>query len=192
MAALNLLLGVALALYPLLFMLGGNAGDERWMVFGFGGLLILRLLVGRLLPWRWLLVLVPLAVGYCALNLLDPELRPLKLYPALISLGACVYLLQSLRQPVSAIEQLVRRLGMTPSALQSGYLRGVTLLWAGFFVVNLLLTVVVALVGTTAQWAFYSGFLGYLIMALLFASEYLYRLYFRRRYESGVQPEARG
>ena len=180
MGRLNLLLGAALALYPLLALRLGDGLSTEVLIAGFGLLLLLRVLGSELPPaWRAPVLLGVLA--FSGLALLDPGLRLFKAYPVIVCLGGAALFGASLRHPPSAIERFMARLGVTASPVQARYMRGVTQLWLVFFLGNAAVTAYLAWFGSTAAWAVYSGAGSYLIIGLLFGCEYVFRLRFQAR-----------
>jgi len=112
----------------------------------------------------------------------DSELI-LKLYPAAISVGLLFGFCWSLINPPTIIERLARATAgdLPPEAIV--YTRNVTMIWCCFFVFNIAVSVLTALSGSMQLWAFYNGFLSYLLIGLLFSIEYLFRRAFRNRLE---------
>lgn len=141
-------------------------------------LLTLRLFaIGSLAKPKLLLALV-FILAFCALALFDEELRVLRLYPVLISLGGAGFCLYTLKYPPSAIERFARRMGMEIPNAAISYLRGVTIVWFGFFCLNAALAAYTAVAANISLWALYNGLVSYLIIGLLLLGEWLYR----RRY----------
>lgn len=68
------------------------------------------------------------------------------------------------------------------------YCRQLTWIWTGFFAFNALMCSALALWGPAAWWAFYTGFLMFVLMALLMLGEYLYRHF---RFPSLTIPDIR-
>jgi uncharacterized membrane protein len=175
---LNVLTVVITVLYPLAIWFGHGQVEPRWLA----GLLLLaavtrlpalKLSVGV----RWSVAGALVLVG-CALwsNLL----LPLKLYPVLVNavmLGGFGY---SLATPVSAVERMARMRGQAfPQAAQD-YMRVVTQVWCGFFIVNGAIALWTALWASDAVWSLYTGVISYALMGALFCGEYLVRLRFKR------------
>ena len=61
----------------------------------------------------------------------------------------------------------------------------VTWVWCGFFLLNGLTALALAIHASLAVWALYTGFLSYLLMGTLFALEFLVRTWRFRRYTGG-------
>ena len=172
-------LTVAITLmYPLVIWFGHGQVEPRWLA----GLLLAaaatRLPLLKLSAVaRWsaagALVLVLCAIWS---NLL----LPLKLYPVLVNGVLLAAFGASLATPMSAIERMARlRGGDFPPAAQA-YMRTVTRVWCGFFIVNGGIAFATALWASEAVWSLYTGVIAYVLMAALFGAEYLVRLRFKR------------
>ncbi|HEU4846163.1 MAG TPA: hypothetical protein VFT05_17985 [Burkholderiaceae bacterium] len=167
-------------LYPLAIWFGHGQVEPRWLA----GLLLLaaatRLGAVRLsAPARWSVAGALLLVG-CAVW--SNMLLPLKLYPVLVNgalLGGFGY---SLLTPMSAVERMARLRGEDFAPAAQRYMRRVTQLWCGFFVVNGAIALGTALWATEAVWSLYTGVISYALMGTLFGAEYLVRLRFKRRH----------
>ncbi|TWI66327.1 putative membrane protein [Pseudoduganella lurida] len=175
---LNVATVIITVLYPLAIWFGHGQIEPRWLA----GLLLLaaavRLPALRLsAAARWsvagALVLVACAIWS---NLL----LPLKLYPVLVSAALLGAFGASLLTPVSAIERMARLSGQDFPPVASAYMRGVTQVWCAFFVVNGAIALGTALWASEAVWSLYTGVISYALMGILFGTEYLVRLRFRR------------
>lgn len=180
-AAVSAALGGLIAVYPLVFLWLNDRVPRGALVAGFGVLVAFRLVAGRRLSPLLLRLLLPLLALFCALVLLDPQLRPLKAYPVLLCLAGFAYCAYTLHSAPSAIERLMRRTGLQPTPLQARYMRGVTWLWLVFFGLNAVITAYLGWYASLELWAWHTGFVSYLVMGLLLAGEYLFRLWYRRR-----------
>jgi uncharacterized membrane protein len=111
------------------------------------------------------------------------DLASLRLTPALISfalLGSFGLSLASGDE--SVVERIARaQRGVLPPE-ETRYCRRVTWLWCGFFLLNGAVALGLALAASTPVWALYTGFVSYLLIGLLFASEYAYRQWRFRNY----------
>jgi uncharacterized membrane protein len=165
-------------LYPLAIWFGHGQVEPRWLA----GLLLLA--AATRLPAlklsgvaRWsvagALVLVACAIWS---NLL----LPLKLYPVLVNLALLAGFGYSLTTPMSAVERMARLRGADFPPVAQAYMRTVTQVWCGFFVVNGAIALGTALWASEAVWSLYTGVISYVLMAVLFGVEYLVRLRFKR------------
>ena len=165
-------------LYPLAIWFGHGQVEPRWLA----GLLLLA--AATRLPAlklsgvaRWsvagALVLVACAIWS---NLL----LPLKLYPVLVNMALLAGFGYSLTTPVSAVERMARLRGADFPPVAQAYMRTVTQVWCGFFVLNGAIALGTALWASEAVWSLYTGVISYVLMAELFGAEYLVRLRFKR------------
>lgn len=165
-------------LYPLAIWLGHGQLEPRWLAC------VLLLAAASRLPAlrisaaaRWsvagALVLVGLAVW-------GNVLLPLKLYPVLVSAALLGAFAGSLLTPMSAIERMARLTGEDFPPVASAYMRTVTQVWCGFFIVNGSIALATALWASDAVWSLYTGVISYALMGILFGGEYLVRLRFKR------------
>jgi uncharacterized membrane protein len=129
-------------------------------------------------------VAAPLAAvaAVLAVSALWNDPASLRLTPALISLALLGSFGLSLRARESVVERIARaQRGVLPPE-ETRYCRRVTWLWCGFFLGNGAVALVLALAASTEVWALYTGFVSYLLIGLLFASEYAYRQWRFRNY----------
>jgi len=126
------------------------------------------------------------ALGLAALGvaLLAPfdGMAAIKLYPIAVSLGFAAIFTWTLLHPPSAIERIARLGGAYLDDRGIAYTRTVTMMWIAFLLAN------AAISAWTASrdletWAFYNGFLSYLLSGTLFAGEYIMRTWLRRPVE---------
>jgi len=86
----------------------------------------------------------------------------------------------SLVYPPSIIERFARiREPSLPDAVIQ-YTKRVTQVWCVFFVVNGTIALVTSLYASDEVWTLYNGLIAYILMGVLFAAEYLFRLRFKR------------
>ncbi|EJN09278.1 hypothetical protein [Herbaspirillum sp. YR522] len=177
------LLGTLLILlYPLLIWSAHGRLEPRQLA-----LLLLAIGAVRLLAARWAIKLV--WPGLAALLLAAPallwnDLLPLKLYPVLISMGMLVLFGASLLRPPSIIERLARLRDPALPPFAIAYTRRVTQVWCGFFALNGSIALGTALWAPPAVWSLYTGLVSYLMMGVLFAGEYLVRIYLKRQHHA--------
>lgn len=96
-----------------------------------------------------------------------------RVYPVVMTAIMLVVFTVSLwRTPV--IEVFARKFGNTLDDRGISYCRKVTFVWIGFFIVNLIISICTLFTDIDC-WAFYNGFLSYVLMGILFAGEWLYR-----------------
>jgi uncharacterized membrane protein len=126
-------------------------------------------------------IAISLLAVFGALVWMTGDEKILRAYPVLISLALFVVFAGSLVYPPPIIERLVRMRGkpLPPEAIP--YLRWVTIGWSWFFIVNALVAAWTAWLMPMAWWAVYNGLVSYLLIAFLFAVEYIIRKIYQRR-----------
>jgi uncharacterized membrane protein len=122
-------------------------------------------------------LICPLIVKYWHVELF----LPLKCYPVLINVFMLILFGYSLIAPPTAIERIARLKEPNLPPIAVTYTRRVTQIWCGFFVINACISLSTALWASPAIWSLYNGLISYLLMGLLFGSEYLFRQHFKRR-----------
>jgi uncharacterized membrane protein len=175
--------------YPLAVWAALSVGGAR----AAGGVVIAALALRSLLAWRRAerealrRLLVPLAAAglpaALAMLLDDPLL--LLFVPVLMSLGLLGAFAWSLRRGPPLVETLARLQVGELSAQEVRYCRTVTGVWCAFFVANALVAGWLALAGSLAAWALWTGALSYLAIAALLAAELTVRSWRFRRYTGG-------
>jgi len=97
-------------------------------------------------------------------------------YPVIINSALALIFSYSLINPPPVIERLARlsRADLPFHAVL--YTRKVTKVWLGFFIINGVVASYAALFTSLQTWTLYNGLIAYILMALLFAGEYLVRL----------------
>lgn len=116
------------------------------------------------------LLLAPLAVWVLYLIKANVWFR---IYPAVVVLFALAAFAASLfRRPLA--EVFARRMGAKLDERGVAYCRAVTRVWTAFLAAHLAVTVATVF-ASPEVWAFYNGFLAYVLMGSLFLAEWLYR-----------------
>lgn len=179
--AVGMVLGIG---YPFaVYFSRGTISTHGFILLALS-LLILRCLALRSEAARlWrppLLLTAVVLIGATALNADMAE----KAYPALMSLAAAFVFAWSLRYPPSLIERFARLRQPELPLAASLYCRRVTMVWAGWLLINAAISAALATWGSLAAWTLWTGLLSYLAMGLLFISEFAIR-HFMPSYRSG-------
>ncbi len=167
-----LLASLLMLAYPVLVYVGLARFEPRVLALLLALVAVVRAAVTRERVW------FVAAIGGMALAGIAAVINDaiaLKLYPALINGTLLLLFGRSLLKPPSMVERLarLREPDLPPAAI--AYTRRVTQVWCGFFVVNGAIALYTALMASAATWALYNGLIAYLLMALLFAGEWLLR-----------------
>ncbi len=187
MAIVQVLLGIA---YPILIFVSLAWLEPRQVALVVLCLAALRFVVARpgfaLTVTRevWIpvavvgLVVVSTAIWNDAIGLL--------MTPTLINASLLATFGGSLWSDRPMVERFARMHVEDLSEAEVRYCRTVTKIWCVFFVVNGGIALGLALTREIEAWTLFTGFISYLLIGLLFASEYVYRHWRFRRYTGGV------
>lgn len=181
---LKLLSVFLLAAYPFLVWLGLANGHHLLLGFFLACLFVLRFLILlKLPPELKKLGRLGAIVGILLVSssLLLKKQALLLYYPVMVN-GIFLFLFAlSLLTKQSLIERLARikEPDLPPKAVT--YTRYVTLAWCVFFILNGSLALITTLLQDMQLWAFYNGFVSYLLIALMMSVEWTVRKKIRYR-----------
>ncbi|PWC35978.1 hypothetical protein [Azospirillum sp. TSO35-2] len=162
-------------LYPLLVYAARETVAPAGFVAVAVGLIGLRLVLsGGAAARVWRVPLLAAAGAMAALLPLDPWLAA-RAYPVVLSLGFAAAFAVTLRHPPSLIERLARLREPDLPPEGQAYCRTVTWVWAVWLTVNAAVATALAVAGSDAAWALWTGLLSYVAMGVLFAGEWLVR-----------------
>ena len=181
--------GLTIAGYPLAVYMGLTHFSPR----GVGVMLCLLLLPGLVYRFRaarredLLAVLrIPLSVMAVALlGALFDDRRFVLAMPVLIN-GVLLATFASSLSGTPMVERFARMQDPNLGPAQVAYCRGVTQVWCVFFVFNMVVSALLALLAPLEAWALYTGLIAYVLMGLLGASEYVVRKFRFREYGAGL------
>jgi len=172
-------------------------GLTRWSARGVG-LVVLALVLATALLKAWgqsrehLLVVLRMPLAVAALAGFGAWLddgRFVLAMPVLLNLVFFVGFAGSLRGEVSLVERFARLQEPDLSPAKVAHCRRVTVVWAAFTAANAAVTAALAILAPVKWWALHTGLVAYVLMGLLFATEYVYRKYLFRDY--GALPHDR-
>ncbi len=177
---------VLMLAYPVLVYFALQSMQPRSAALCVFALLLLRLAIikpQRLLSYAHALTLPGLLVAGAMLTAMafdDPI--ALRVAPALVNFALLISFARSLSLSQSMIERFARI--QTPSLDHEEvlYCQRMTLVWCAFFLSNSVVILWLALVGTLMEWAAYTGFISYVLVGILYGSEFIYRHWRFRRY----------
>lgn len=175
-----ILAGVGVA-YPVLVYFGLQVLPPSTVAIGLLTLVGLRLLLGQHRISKPVTYICWIAASGLVLLAVWEPLSALKTYPVLLSLGLAGLFGYSLIYPPTVVERIARIREPTLPASTVRYMRNVTMIWLGFFVVNAWVSTWAALSGDLTLWTCYNGFVSYVLVGALFTGEFVVRSYLRRR-----------
>jgi uncharacterized membrane protein len=121
-------------------------------------------------------------IAHASLSALTNSELLVRLFPCAMNVGFLVLFARSLCGPQSMIERFARLKESDLSAEGVIYTRQVTKVWCVFLAANACVALWSALYASREVWAFYNGFLAYVLMGILFAGEWLYRMNRQRKW----------
>ncbi|WP_413493968.1 hypothetical protein [Morganella psychrotolerans] len=124
---------------------------------------------------RLTLILTATGVLLCALSILFKNHQALMYYPVAVNVTLLAVFSYSLYRPPSVIEQLARLQTPDLSPYGQRYTFRVTQVWCLFFILNGTIALLTTLSGDVTLWAWWNGFISYLLIGLLFAGEWCVR-----------------
>jgi uncharacterized membrane protein len=161
--------------YPLLNHFAAVLDEPRLAALGIA-------LVAWALATGWLSTLAATLAAASALALLlwlAAHLPGMLLYvpPVAINLALLVFFARTLRagrEPLVSMFARIGRGGSLPSDL-ARYTLNQTRAWVAFFALMAGISIALAITGPVAAWSIFSNVLNYLLVALFFVLEYIYR-----------------
>lgn len=165
--------------YPVIIFFGLEYVEPRIIALALGLLLIVRwrkktLDVFQGMTWLPVTVSSILLTAVLLISITNNE-SWVRLYPVLVSLGMLVTFAYTLLRPPSMIERLAMLHRKSMDASGVAYTRTVTIVWCVFFIINGSIALYTAFYASREIWAWYNGFITYLIMGVLYAAEWLVR-----------------
>jgi uncharacterized membrane protein len=177
----RLSLATLIALYPFIVFLGIDVLPPG----GIGLILALLLLVrfGFVRPGERVATLPVgvILVAYAVGTALTGSTLLLLFYPVVVNAIFLVLFAASLLDDEPLLLRIIRARGTVVSPIGVIYLRRLTAIWAGFFLIN----GAIAAWTTTADlrvWTLYNGLISYLVVAALILGELLFRRHYKKRH----------
>ena len=161
-------------LYPLGVFFGLRYFDPRALVLLLiiiAGIRLLSIENSPLNHWLWLPLLTIIGlwtwVGQTDIGL--------KMYPVFVNVSFLTLFGWSLINPPSMVERFARVKQANLPVEAIPYTKKVTVVWCVFFVFNGSVSLITCFWASDEIWALYNGLIAYILMALLFSSEWLIR-----------------
>ena len=187
----TVLVAGTLLLYPFIIYFGADYVPAGALLAGVLSIMALRIWLMALTrgqrPTRllWAGVAALLLIAVMILVGLDrPGIRYVRLYPVIVDAMIFLLFFGSLftRQPL--VERIARAMegDLPPHGVV--YTRRVTCVWSVALLLNTAVSFYTTWWTSLAVWAFYNGFLSYLLIGILFGAEYLVRSHVRRAWSA--------
>lgn len=161
------------ALFPVIAVISVHTVGPIPVVVALCGMVLLRVVIpgSRPVPGYMTLALLTAAAAVAAIATMDGDLS-VRLYPVFMNAAMLAAFAGTLVYPPSMIERFARitKPDLPPKAV--AYARKVTMVWAGFFLVNGAIALWTAVSGSWTIWTIYNGGIAYALMGALFLMEY--------------------
>ena len=174
-ASVGILAVLLIVAYPFLVYWGLNHLSIKLIGWLFLGILIIRSLIFKKLDKQWIPILGGVLISTVLLNIFNDPIY-LKLNPVIISVSVLFAFSYTLIKPPSMIETFARLQDKNLPDKAVPYCRKITVIWCIFLSFNSLAALYTALYTDMKTWTLYNGLISYLLMGVLFAGEYLYRI----------------
>ncbi len=182
---LSVLLAITAVVYPVLVYAGLSYFSVKEVAMVLGSLLGLRIIVGvfsKKVFWGPFIALaISIATPMGIAIALDSEFA-LRLMPSMINVSL-FFVFGATLWTLPMIERFASMYNPDLSKNQKKHCRQFTLLWCAFFLGNALVSFALCW-APLSWWALYTGLLSYVMMGVLFASEFLVRRYRFREFSS--------
>lgn len=171
---LQIATSLLLLLYPLAVYFGLNYLPAGTIALVLCVILILRLVIQKQQVKAMILPII-VGIGLTAASFIAKRHDWLLYYPVVVNLSMLLLFVFSLKFGPSMIERLARLKDPNLPDEAIPYLKKVTLIWCGLFVLNGSVALYTAKYSSLEIWTLYNGLIAYLLIGSLLGGEWLYR-----------------
>ena len=189
----QLLLGFSILLmigYPYLVHQTHGGLSTRLLSALLGALLLGRFLLSSGSDrggMHWFLIVIAV---FCLIVAIVDSAALLKFYPALMNATISTIFAMSWLCGRPIIAQFLKSAGKPPPPRAVSYISALTLAWALLLLINAAVAFYTACCTSQSFWAFYNSFLSYCLVLSFIAAEFIYRPFYKRRYERRLQTQS--
>ena len=182
--SIGLLVGAVTILYPFFVYFGLSKYGPSVFALLLFALMVIRVAVKGSYhePSQWLQLSV-IGIFCCVVILLNSEFL-LRFYPVIMSLGFSMLFAFSLTSKTTLVERFAKMTRQDYPQQALGYMRSLTKVWAVLLLFNAMIAAYTACCASLKFWTLYNGFLAYFLIAGFVLFEYIFRCYYRRRFEN--------
>ncbi len=177
------LIGVVTVTYPFVVYYGlSHYGPSVFALF-LAVLLLLRIVIKGSYhePSQWLQLVV--VGGFCIVVAIMNSEQMLRFYPVLMSLGFSALFAFSLKSKMSLVERFAKMAGQDYPEKAVGYMRNLTIVWAGLLFFNAMISAYTACCVSLKYWTLYNGLLAYFLLGGFALGELIFRHFYKRKIE---------
>lgn len=167
-------------LYPFLIYFGLAQFSARFFGLVLAAIVVFR--VSQLDRKDQIRFLLPalIAFAYTLFVALTNSEVALRFYPVMVNLLMLYVFASSHSDELTVIERIASRVNASKDEHATPYLRKLNLIWSIFFALNAIVSGYTAYYRSLEEWALYNGLISYLLVALLFGLELLFRPFYKR------------
>ena len=182
---LAVIIALLIICYPFIVYFGLNYFSIRYVALGIAFIFLLRLILVRsslsVFSKRFLISVALVGIGVSLIGVISNKELIIKLYPFVMNFFIFCLFSYSLFCPPTIIERLARLTyqDLPKSAIK--YTQKVTIVWCIFFTINGAIALWTALFASMKVWTFYNGFVSYILIGVLFVTEFFVRQIVKRR-----------
>lgn len=171
--------------YPLIVYFGLTHFEPRYLGIAIALIFVLRFFsLRQKIDKEQMLGFVPLLISGVICGLIAAFMNTssyLTLIPFLMNAVFFINFAYTLFKPPSMIERFARLTDADLPLSAVSYTRNVTVVWCLFFLLNASIAFYTAVYEPIQVWALYNGLIAYALVGLLFAIEYIVRIFVRNR-----------
>ncbi|MEI6859755.1 MAG: hypothetical protein V5788_08260 [Shewanella sp.] len=171
---LQIVTGALLLGYPLTVYFGLKYLPAGTLAMVLCFILVIRLLIQKQQVKAMVLPIL-MGIGLTAASFIAKQHDWLLYYPVVINFSMLILFAYSLKLGPSMIERLARLKDPELPDEATPYLKKVTLIWCGLFIVNGSVALYTVHYASLDIWTLYNGLIAYLIIGSLLGGEWLYR-----------------
>lgn len=183
---LTLLTALLIISYPFIIYFGLMHFSVRYLAIVIAFIFLLRFVLFKSshsgVKKTLLILATLLGIAVSLIGLISNEILIIKLYPFMMSLLMLSFFSYSLFYPPTIIERLARITNPNLPSHAIHYTNIVTRVWCLFFFINGLIALWTTFYTSMRIWTLYNGFLSYILMGILFISEFIIRQRVKQRY----------
>ncbi len=182
---LAVIIALLIVCYPFIVYFGLGHFSVRYIAAGIAFIFLLRLVLlksaSSVFSKSFLASVALVGIGISVIGVISNQAIIIKLYPFVMSFFLFCLFSYSLFYPPTIIERLARLTHQDLPKKAIEYVNKVTVVWCIFFTINGAIALWTALFASMKVWTFYNGFLSYILIGIIFVTEFIIRKIVKRR-----------
>lgn len=175
----TIIIAILIACYPFIVYFGLNYFSIRYIAASIAFIFLLRFILLKTTSSRFsksfLASVALIGMGVSLIGAISNQELIIRLYPFIMSFCLFCFFSYSVLYPPTIVEKFARLTTQDLSERFIEYINKVTIVWCIFFTVNGAIALWTALFASIKLWTFYNGFLSYILMGVIFITEFIIR-----------------